>query len=109
MNRIELNREQFERLVCAWRDDATDPEAIKHYNPSPEDDDQISQLLPNGKFRRECEAILASRGLPAPGEVRYRLQLTNHPAQTYQSMEICGRQEVVAEMFPSTARYLVWG
>ena len=60
MERIQLNREQFERLVCAWRDDATDPNAVKYADLAPQRTDDLPQLLPGldeqgfGVARHRC-------------------------------------------------------
>lgn len=113
MNRIELNREQFERLVCAWRDDATDPNAVKYADLAPQRTDDLPQLLPDGNFRRECEAMLASRGRNAPTGVRYRLLLSAWPAPRAEEHHDGRGGKVVhisVGVSPqcSTARYLAW-
>ena len=108
MERIQLNREQFERLVYAWRDDATDPNAVKYADLAPQRTDDLPQLLPDGNFRRECEAMLASRGRNAPTGVRYRLLLSAPAPHLQEHHDGLGGKVVEIGIHCSTARYLTW-
>jgi hypothetical protein len=79
MQRIELNREQHERLITAWRDDAQTEQACIHATPEKLCGPDVCEIVPRGNFHRTALLILQSRGMVPQKPVEFRLQLEPSP------------------------------